>query len=96
MEIITLSGKVYGSCEKKIDRNGNHYLRFMVFCAGKEYNGKTRYTSYRCFTYDTSLDDLKEGDIVFLTGDLSSSIKLDDKGKPWLNNDVFIKNITKA
>lgn len=96
MEIITLSGKVTGNCERRIDKNGNHYLRFKVYCAGKEYNGQVKYTLYRCFTYDTSLCDLKEGDTVFLSGDLSSSIKLDNNGKAWINYDVFVKNITKA
>lgn len=96
MEIITLSGKITGNVERKIDKNGNHYIRFKVYCAGREYNGQTKYTCYRCFTYDTSFRDLKDGDTVFLSGDLTSHIKYDEGGKAWVNNDVFIKNITKA
>lgn len=85
-----------GASERKADKNGNHYLRFKVYCAGKEYNGQVKYTTYRCFTYDTSFGDLKEGDTVFLSGDLSSSIKYDQAGKAWISNDVFVKNLVKA
>lgn len=95
MEIITLSGNVAGKCEKRMDKNGNYYLRFMVFCEGKDYRGNPQRTFYRCVTYDSSIV-LKEGDMVFLTGDLKLSTKTDEKGKAWFNCDIYVKNITKA
>lgn len=93
MEIITLSGKITGNVARKIDKNGNHYIRFKVYCAGKEYNGQTNYTCYRCFTYDISFKDLKDGDTVFLCGEHSFNIKSDENGKVWVNVDVFIRTI---
>ncbi|MBQ8482880.1 MAG: single-stranded DNA-binding protein [Bacteroidales bacterium] len=96
MEIITLSGRLYGDCEQKTDKNGNRYIRFKVSCTGRDYSGNIKYTMYRCFCYDTSYSILKNGDLVFLSGDLNTSIRTDDTGKSWINCDVYVKNITKG
>ena len=89
METITLSGKVTGICEYRKDKNGNNYIRFKVCCVGKD-----NITHYRCFCYDTSFKDLKNGDIVFLFGDLVMSIKED--GEPAIICDVYVKNISRG
>lgn len=94
MEIITLSGKISGICELRKDKNGNNYIRFKVCCAGKDYSGNPKYTTYRCFCYDTTYSTLKNGDLVFLSGDLNTTIRTDENGKSWLNSDVYVKNIT--
>lgn len=96
MEIITLSGKVSGVCEYRKDKNGNYYIRFKVCCTGKDYSGGVKYTFYRCFCYDTSFKDLQNGDTVFLSGDLNTSLRTDEAGKSWINSDVYVKNITKG
>ena len=95
MEIITLSGKVVSSSEIMTDRNGNQYIRFMVSCA-RDSNRRKSYNIYRCFTYDMNFRTLAEGDTVFLSGDVNYHIKNDETGKPYICNDVFIKNIAKA
>lgn len=94
MEIITLSGRLYGDCEQKTDKNGNRYIRFKVSCARKSLAGNVSYAMYRCFCYDTSFGRLKNGDIVFLVGDLDIVMKTDESGKTWVINNVYVKNIS--
>ena len=96
MEIITLSGKIHGDCESRKDKNGNTYIRFKVVCTSKDFAGKDKYTAYRCYCYDTSFNDLKTGDIVFLSGDQKIDYRSDNTSKQWINIDVYVKNITRG
>ena len=96
MEIVTISGKIMGNCESRKDKNNNTFIRFKVCCTGKDYSGNPKYTTYRCFCYDTMFGDLKNGDTVFLSGDMNVNVRQDENGKPLLNIDVYVKNITKG
>lgn len=92
MQIITLSGKVYGACEMRKDKNGNNYICFKIYCTNKD-TTTAKYTIYRCYCYDTSFSNLKNDDTVFLTGDLNLVIRNDEIGKTIVNPDVYVKNI---
>lgn len=94
MEVIILSGKVSGACEFRKDRNGNNYIRFKVCCTRKSLAGSVSYTMYRCFCYDTSFGSLKNGNVAFILGDLEIVMKTDENGKTWVNNNVYVKNIS--
>ena len=94
MQFITLSGKVYGTCELKKDINGNDYIRFKLCCTGKDYGGKVKYTIYRCFCYDVTFRNLKNGDKVFLAGDIAMNIKTGEDGNACVQNDVYVKCIS--
>ena len=96
MQIVTLSGKICGPCEQRKDKNGNGYIRFRVTCASKDATGGNKFTTYRCYSYDTSFNNLQNGDIVFLTGDLNIITKTDENGKTWMNVDVYIKSIDRG
>ena len=96
MEVITLSGKLHGPCELRKDKNGNNYIRFRVYCTSKDSSGKERYTMYRCYCYDTTHKDLQDGDLVFLTGDLTIITRTDENGKTWVVTDVYVKNMAKG
>lgn len=96
MLIVTLSGKVYGPCETRKDKNGNNYIRFKVSCISKDSNGVNKYTLFRCYSYDTTFNNLQNGDMVFLTGDLNIINRTDESGKTWVNTDVYVKNMTKG
>ena len=96
MQIVTLSGKICGPCEQRKDINGNGYIRFRVTCASKDGSGENKFTTYRCYSYDTSFSNLQNGDIVFLTGDLNIITKTDENGKTWMNVDVYIKCIDRG
>jgi ketosteroid isomerase-like protein len=93
MEIITLSGVVNGRCVKRQTKRGTEYLIFKVSCEKKKHDGKLEYTVYRCTCFNLEFETLKEGDIVFLTGNLQISVTTDDGGKTCVNRDVFIMTI---
>lgn len=93
MEVITISGKLIGDCEKRNDKRGNPYIRFKVKCEKKFPNGETCSNYYRCYCYNTEYADLKDGDIVFLNGDLELTTRRDSNGNVWTNVDIFVRNI---
>ena len=70
MEIISIHGRVTGACERKTDRKGHTFLRFKVACDGEDFAGRPRVTLYRCFTYNTRHDGLRDGDGVIVSGTL--------------------------
>ncbi len=96
MEIITLSGTVSENCEVREDKKGNPFVTFRVYCSHTGRDGTVKYSYYRCYTYNMLFSDLKQGDLVFLSGDLEINFNIDKNGKVWLNNDVFVKQITKG
>ena len=96
MQIVTLSGKLCGPCEQRKDINGDGYIRFRVTCASKDGSGGNKFTTYRCYSYDTSFSNLQNGDIVFLIGYLNIVTKTDENGKTWMNLDVYIRSIDRG
>jgi hypothetical protein len=96
MEVISLSGIVAGNCEKKTDKNGNVYIRFKVSCKGKTLTGHDKVTIYRCRYWRVQNDDINDGDLVFVNGDMDATVKIDSNGKPWINFDVYVRQLEKG
>lgn len=95
MQVITISGKLLGNSESKTDKNGHKYFRFKVLCEGSA-QGKKKTTIYRCYCYNTEYENLKDGETVFLSGDIDMNVRLDDNGKAWINCDVYVRQIDKG
>lgn len=96
MEIITISGRLFGDCEGRKDKRGNPYIRFKVRCDRKLQTGETVSNYYRCYSYNTEYADLKDGDIVFLSGDMEVNTHRDKEGKVWTNIDIYVRNISRG
>lgn len=78
-------------CQVKTDKKGHNYVRFKIGCEDPDMSGKNVTTIYRCYTYNLAYDDLKKGDLVFLTGALVLS-----KYKETITLDVKIQNINRG
>lgn len=94
MEVITLAGNLITDSEVCTDKNGHNFSRFKVSCRSTDYAGNFKSTVYRCFSYASGCERLKVGDQVFITGTLNIGIHTDEKGKTWLNADVFVQHFT--
>lgn len=95
MQVITISGKLYGNCEVKTDKNGHNYIRFKVACKSDRATKENNFNIYRCYFYNTAYADLKDGDTVFLSGDLEASIETDSQGKTWLNQTIYVRQFAR-
>lgn len=91
MEIITISGTVYGNVETKKDKTGKSYLRFRVVCWSKDMTGKMTARYYRCFTYKTEFSDLRDKQTIFVSGIFRYSVN--EKNQVSLNIDCQNINI---
>ena len=95
MQVITISAKLLGGSERKIDKAGHEYIRFKASCKS-EAHGKIKTTIYRCYCYNSDIEELHDGEIVFLSGDIDMNVCIDDNGKAWMNCDVYVRQIERA
>lgn len=95
MQVITISGKLLGDSETKVDKSGHKYIRFKVL---SEYTAQKQDKTmiFRCYCYNTVYENLKDGEKVFLSGDIDMTIRIDEKGKAWINCDVYVRQIDKG
>lgn len=91
MEAITLSGILADDCEKKTDKKGHQYIRFKVSCEGTDIYGKPRITQYRCYLYNMQFDNLKKGELVFLTGSFNLN-----QFNGRINCDIYVQQIARG
>ncbi len=95
MQRITISGTLLGDTACFRDKNDRQFIRFTVTCGSTDIHGRTVFNHYRCTCYITSgYENMKKGDQVFIMGKFLPSIGVDDKGKPYLNLDVMVTDIT--
>lgn len=91
MESITVSGILENDCEVVKDKKGFDQIRFIVICDDTDFYGKQRRTIYRCLCYNTNFKNLKQGDLVFLTGKFTVSQHWDkEQKKHVIDFDVFV------
>lgn len=91
-----ISGTLLNDAGMFTDKAGKNYVRFTVTCGTSDVFGRTIYSHYRCICYFGGYDKMKKGDQVFLTGRFTPSVILDDKGKPQMNLDVMVTQITRG
>lgn len=96
IQTITLMGHLISKVDKFVDKNGHEFIRFKMSCRKTTFKGDTKNTVYRVCCYQGGFENLKEGDQVYVSGDLDISVYIDDKGKVWLNNEVFAIRISKG
>lgn len=94
MQQIIISGTLLGDAGLFTDKAGKNYVRFVVTCGSTDVYGRTIYSHYRCTCYMSQYSKMKNGDQVFVTGRFSPSISTDEKGKPYMNLDVMVTQIT--
>lgn len=94
MEIVTISGTLYDDSSQGRDRNGRDFTRFTVTCGSTDQNGCAVFTHYRCIYYRKGYEKLRKGDQVFLSGSQKVSIWVDQNGKPWINIDVMVQQLS--
>lgn len=94
MEQVTISGTLLSDSTTGKDKNGRDFTRFTVSCGSKEPSGGVVFTHYRCVSYLKGHESLRKGDQVFLTGSQKVSIWVDQNGKPWINIDVMVYQMT--
>lgn len=95
MEVITISGTVYGQVERLTDKHGCPFVRFRVQCSHKRPDGTTRLTRYRCVSYVAGSNDIQTDEVIFLTGDFNESTRRDEKGQLWINNDIWVRSLSR-
>lgn len=89
MQEVMISGTLLGDSETMQDKNGNSFVKFKVSCTNN--HDRTKMTMYRCWTYDTSLADIKHGTQITVVGELNVTLRTDAKGRQWVNLDVYAK-----
>lgn len=93
---IILVGHLLTDAQSYTDKNGHDYIRFKMSCRRTTYTGETKFTIYRICCYQSGFENLRQGDQVYVSGDLDITYHVDENGKAWLNNDVFARQITKG
>lgn len=90
MQTITIAGVLANNAEECVDSSSRKYSRFTVTCVNVDKNGRSHYTHYNCVCYVPGYEKLKTNDQVFLTGKFSAELKLNEKGKPYMNLSVMV------
>ena len=94
MQMISISGTLLVDAEKCVGRNGVSYIRFDVTCPDQDAYGRTIYTHYHCTCYINGFDQLRKGDQVFISGKFHAKLSVDEKGKPYMNLNIMVYQIT--
>lgn len=94
MQQITISGTLLSDAEKCVDKSGKNYSRFTVSCGSTGPDGRVEFTHYRCICYISGYEKFKKGDQAFVTGKLSARLRVDDKGRTYMNLDIMVYQLT--
>ena len=96
IQTVILIGHLLTDAESFTDKNGHDFVRFKMTCRRTTFKGETKFTVYRVCCYIGGYETLKQGDQVFVSGELDISVHIDKEGKVWLNNEVYAKQISKG
>lgn len=96
IQTITLLGHLITDAEPFSDKNGNDFIRFKMACMRATPKGESKFTVYRILYYGSGFENLKQGDQVYVFGDLDINAHIDKEGKVWLNNEVYALKISRG
>ena len=96
IQTIILLGHLMTDAETFIDKDGHDFIRFKMCCRKTTFKGESKFTVYRVCCYQKGFENMKRGDQVYVSGDLDINVHIDDKGKVWLNTEVYARQIAKG